>query len=92
MKPTNKKTPPQRAARSCEEDVQGNDQSVALSAVNNDRIKRVPSLDDVLGAFAMEDDHSRTTLERYLRNYSEHSDDLVELYHELQHDKIGGAS
>lgn len=42
-----------------------------------------PSREDVLDAFAVESSHDRATLDRYLREYPQFADDLVELLHEL---------
>lgn len=42
-----------------------------------------PSREDVLDAFAVESSHDRATLDRYLRDYPQFADDLVELLHEL---------
>jgi len=52
----------------------------------------LPSREDVLGAFAVEADHGRTTLERYLREYPQYADDLIDLSHELaQHVDVSTA-
>lgn len=52
----------------------------------------IPSREDVLGAFAVEADHGRTTLERYLREYPQYADDLIDLSHELaQHVDVSTA-
>jgi hypothetical protein len=42
-----------------------------------------PSREDVLGAYTVEADHGRTTLERYLREYPQFTADLIELSSEL---------
>lgn len=42
-----------------------------------------PSLEDVLAAFAVEQDADRTTLERYLRKYPQFAEDLVDLSQQL---------
>lgn len=42
-----------------------------------------PSREDVLGAYAVEVDHDRATLERYLRDYPQYSEDLIDLSAEL---------
>lgn len=42
-----------------------------------------PSLEDVLSAFAVEDDHGKATLERYLREYPQYAEDLVDLSSEF---------
>jgi hypothetical protein len=44
-------------------------------------------LEDVLLAFAVEPLHDRTTLERYLKQYPQFAEDLVDLSHEL---RVGG--
>lgn len=53
-----------------------------------------PDRDEVLYAFAVEPDHSRQTLERYLRDYPEHGIDLVAVSFQLQYqiDWIIGAT
>jgi hypothetical protein len=38
-----------------------------------------PTADDVLSAFAVEADHNRPTLERYLRDYPQYAAELVDL-------------
>jgi hypothetical protein len=43
----------------------------------------IPSREDVLGAFAVEADHGRATLERYLRDYPQYAEDLIDLSAEL---------
>lgn len=43
----------------------------------------VPSRDDVLDAFSMEDQNDRATLERYLRDFPEHALAIVDLSREL---------
>lgn len=45
--------------------------------------KHSASLEDVLDAFAVEEDIGRQTLERYLRVYPEYASDLIELSREL---------
>jgi signal transduction histidine kinase len=51
-----------------------------------------PSREDVLSAYAVEADHDRTTLERYLREYPQYADDLVDLSHDLaQHIDVSTA-
>ncbi|MFP2959188.1 hypothetical protein ACLEPN_15430 [Myxococcus sp. 1LA] len=45
-----------------------------------------PSRDDVLNAFAVESDSSRETLERYLREFPDLAEDLVDLSRELGRD------
>lgn len=51
-----------------------------------------PSREDVLGAFAVEADHGRATLERYLRDYPQYAGDLIDLSHELaQHVDVSTA-
>ncbi len=42
-----------------------------------------PSREEVLDAFAVEPVHDRTTLERYLRDYSQYAAELVELSREV---------
>jgi len=42
-----------------------------------------PTCDDVLNAFAVEANHDRSTLERYLRDYPQYAADLVDLSQEL---------
>lgn len=42
-----------------------------------------PSREDVLDAFAVESNHDRATVDRYLREYPQFADDLIELLHEL---------
>lgn len=42
-----------------------------------------PSREDVLDAFAVESRHDRVTLDRYLRDYPQFAEDLVDLLHEL---------
>lgn len=45
--------------------------------------KSIPSLEDVLDAYALEVDNDNATLERYLRDYPQHAAELVELSREL---------
>ncbi|RKH97263.1 hypothetical protein D7Y15_40795 [Corallococcus sp. AB030] len=45
-----------------------------------------PSRDDVLNAFAVEPTPGRETLERYLRDYPDLADDLIDLSRELSRD------
>lgn len=45
--------------------------------------KSIPSLEDVLDAYALEADNDNATLERYLRDYPQHAAELVELSREL---------
>lgn len=47
------------------------------SAPNN------PSLEEVLDSFAVEPQHDRATLERYLREFPEHAAELIDLSREL---------
>lgn len=47
------------------------------SAPNN------PSLEEVLDSFAVEPQHDRATLERYLREFPEHTAELIDLSREL---------
>ena len=42
-----------------------------------------PSREDVLDAFAVEPNHERNTLERYLRDYPQYAAELVDLSREL---------
>lgn len=42
-----------------------------------------PSREDVLYAFAVESDPGRDTLERYLRDYPQYADELIDLSYEL---------
>src|SRR5260221_575879 len=42
-----------------------------------------PPVEDVLHAFAVEPDHGRSTLERYLREYPAYSAELIDLSREL---------
>jgi hypothetical protein len=42
-----------------------------------------PSREDVLDAFAVESRHDRATLDRYLRDYPQFAEDLIDLLHEL---------
>lgn len=42
-----------------------------------------PSREDVLGAFAVEADQGRATLERYLQDYPQYAEDLIDLSAEL---------
>ena len=42
-----------------------------------------PSREDVMDAFAVESRHDRATLDRYLRDYPQFAEDLVELLHDL---------
>lgn len=42
------------------------------------------SAEDVLFAFSVEPHHDKQTLERYLKNYPQFADDLVDLSHELR--------
>jgi len=42
-----------------------------------------PSREDVLDAFAVEDQHDRETLEAYLRAYPDYAEDLIDLSYEL---------
>lgn len=44
---------------------------------------QTPSREDILDAFAMEPDHGRVTLERYLTSFPEFAADLVDLSREL---------
>lgn len=51
-----------------------------------------PSREDVLGAYAVEADQGRATLERYLRDYPQYSEDLIDLSAELsQHVDVSTA-
>ena len=43
-----------------------------------------PSREDVLDAFAVESRHDRATLDRYLRDYPQFAEDLIDLLHELR--------
>lgn len=43
----------------------------------------IPSLEDVLDAYALEADNSNATLERYLRDYPQYASELVEVSREL---------
>lgn len=43
-----------------------------------------PELEDVLFAFSAEPRHDKTTLERYLRDYPQFVEDLIDLSHELR--------
>jgi hypothetical protein len=45
-----------------------------------------PSCEDVLDAYAVEPDHSRATLEKYLRDYPQYAAELVDLSRELARD------
>lgn len=45
-----------------------------------------PTCDDVLNAFAVEANHDRPTLERYLRDYPQYAAELVDLSQELARD------
>lgn len=47
-----------------------------------------PSCDEVLDAFAVEPDTGRATLERYLRDYPEYAEDLVDLASELSREVV----
>lgn len=44
--------------------------------------KRLTNRDDILSAFAVEPVMDRATLERYIRDYPEHADALIDLAHE----------
>lgn len=46
-------------------------------------VNHQPTRDDVLYAFAMESNHGRGTLERYLRRFPEYGTDLIHLSREL---------
>jgi hypothetical protein len=43
-----------------------------------------PELEDVLFAFSVEPRHDKSTLERYLRNYPQFVENLIDLSHELR--------
>lgn len=46
--------------------------------------------EDVLGAFAMEDEHGRSVLDRYLRDYPQFAGDLIDLSRELMREAEPG--
>lgn len=48
----------------------------------------VPSRDDVLDAFSMEDRHDRATLERYLREFPDYAIAIVDLSRELARESV----
>lgn len=47
-----------------------------------------PSLEDVLEAFAAEPEPDRATLERYLRNYPQFTDEIIDLSQGLSRDQL----
>lgn len=47
-----------------------------------------PSQEDILYAFSVEPNHDRDTLERYLRLYPDHSENLIDLSFALRISRI----
>lgn len=45
---------------------------------------QVPPIEDVLNAFALEHDHGKETLERYLQEYPQYADEIVDLSFALE--------